>query len=558
MRLSRPRLRVSQPQSAFAEGNARWTNRDLDPIPQHRRKWGVVSLIAYWISDAFNAATWQFASSIIAVGLTYREALIIVAVSFFIMSFVIAANGAVGAIYHIPFPVIARASWGFWGSYVAIVSRVILAIFWFAIQNVNGGNAVRIMLGAIWPSFLTLPNGIPQSQGITTNGMVGYLIFWIIQFPFLCMHPNRLRWLFVVKTAIVPIAWIAILIWAFVAEKGGGNIFDQQQASVSGPKYSWLFLANMTSVLGNYATLSVNQSDFSRYSRVSPRWQLLYVPMLPIIFTFISFIGIAASSAGQAHYGLSSIPWDPMVLISYWPSRAGRFFGAFSFVVASLGVNISANSLSAANDFTALAPQFLNIRRGQILCALLSWCLVPWKILESAGNFLTFMSAYAIFLGPIAAIMLFDFWVINHRRYDVLALYQPWNPTYRYAGSAGWTAGVNWRAMIAFLVGVAPSLPGLINAANPAIDVGSGIHPYQFGWILGFVATAGAYLCLSWWFPAQETQIEQAVLPDEIYDATGAVVEGLDADDEPNVKVASADGEKNVNVGSQSSVEKAV
>ncbi|KAJ5092634.1 hypothetical protein NUU61_007504 [Penicillium alfredii] len=214
---------------------------------------------AYWISDAFNAATWQFASSIIAVGLTYREALGIVALSFFIMSFVIAGNGAVGAIYHVPFPVIARASWGFWGSYLAIVSRVVLAVFWFAIQNVNGGNAVRIMLGAIWPSFLSLQNGIPASEGITTNGMVGFLIFWLVQLPFLCLHPDRLRWLFVVKSVLVPIAWIAILIWAFVAEKGGGGIFDQQTASVSGSRYSWLFLANMTSVLGNYATLSVNQ-----------------------------------------------------------------------------------------------------------------------------------------------------------------------------------------------------------------------------------------------------------------------------------------------------------
>ncbi|KAJ6101737.1 hypothetical protein N7499_001367 [Penicillium canescens] len=536
MCLSRPHLRVSQTESAFAMGNARWTNRDLDPIPKGRRKWGVSSLIAYWISDAFNAATWQFASSIIAVGLTYREALGIVALSFFIMSFVIAANGAVGAIYHVPFPVIARASWGFWGSYIAIISRVILAIFWFAIQNVNGGNAVRVMIGAIWPSYLDLPNDIPESQGITTNGMVAFFIFWLIQVPFLCMHPNRLRWLFTIKSVLVPIAWIAILIWAFVAEKGGGGIFTKQSASVSGSKYSWLFLANMTSVLGNYATLSVNQSDFSRYSRVSPRWQLLYVPMLPIVFTFISFIGIAASSAGQSHYNLDSIPWDPTVLISYWPNRACRFFGGFSFALASLGVNISANSLSAANDFTALAPEYINIRRGQILCALLSWCLVPWKILESAGNFLTFMSAYAIFLGPIASIMLFDFWVINRRRYDSLALYQPRNPIYRYTfsipGLAGKSvSGVNWRAVAAFLVGVVPSIPGLINAVNAHIDVGVGEHPYEFGWLLGFVATTIVYLGLSWLFPARESQIDRAILPDEIYEERGMVVEGLEADD---------------------------
>lgn len=105
---------------------------------------------------------------------------------------------------HSPFPVLARASWGFWGSYVAIISRAILAIFWFSIQCMNGANTVRVMLGAIWPSFLTLENGIPESQGITTNTMVSFFIFWLIQLPFLFMHPNTLRWLFLVKSIIVP------------------------------------------------------------------------------------------------------------------------------------------------------------------------------------------------------------------------------------------------------------------------------------------------------------------------------------------------------------------
>lgn len=269
--------------------------------------------------------------------------------------------------------------------------------------------------------------------------------------------------------------------------------------------------------------------------------------MLPIVFTFISFIGIAASSAGQAHYSLASIPWDPNVLISLWPNRACRFFGAFSFALASLGVNISANSLSAANDFTALAPGFLNIRRGQILCALLSWALVPWKILASAGNFLSFMSAYAIFLGPIAAIMLLDFWVVNRRMYDSLALYQPWNPVYRYAcnipGLSGKSLyGVNWRALVAFLVGVAPNLPGLINAVNPSIDVGVGVHPYQFGWLLGFFATAGVYVALSWLCPALEARVERAVLPDELYEGRDAVMEDLDTKNEE--REATPGGEK--------------
>lgn len=257
------------------------------------------------------------------------------------------------------------------------------------------------------------------------------------------------------------------------------------------------------------------QADFSRYSRVSVKWQMLYVPMLPFVFTFISFIGIAVSSAGQAKYG-GDIPWDPNVLISYWENRACRFFAAFAMALASVGVNISANSLSAANDLTALAPRFINIRRGQVLCALISWCLVPWKILESAHNFLNFMSAYAVFLGPIAGIMLFDFWVLKDRKYDCLALYQPWS-IYRY-----WY-GVNWRAIVAFLVGVAPSLPGLINSVNSNIDVGIGVHPYQIGWFVGFVGTSVVYLGLSYLRPSKEGYIDRAILPDEIYDAGAEV-----------------------------------
>lgn len=159
-----------------------------------------------------------------------------------------------------------------------------------------------------------------------------------------------------------------------------------------------------------------------------------------------------------------------MALIAHWSSRACRFFAAFSFALAALGVNISANSLSAANDLTALFPRYVNIRRGQLICAVFAWALVPWKILESAGSFLNFMSAYAIFLGPIAAIMVFDFWYIHRMKYDTLALYQP-HSIYRY-----WE-GVNWRAIVAFIVGVAPSLPGFINSINTNIDVGIGVHP---------------------------------------------------------------------------------
>lgn len=239
------------------------------------------------------------------------------------------------------------------------------------------------------------------------------------------MHPNNLRYLFITKSILVPICFIAILIWSFRITNGTGGVLlaSTAKSTIAGSAYSYAWLSSMTAVIGNYSTLAVNMPDFSRYSRASVKWQWLYVPMLPIVFTFISFCGIAAASAGLSTYG--TLEWNPATLISLWPNRACRFFAGAAFALAALGVNISANSLSAANDLAALFPSYINIRRGQLICAVVAWVMVPWKILASAGSFLNFMSAYSVFLGPIAAILVWDFWLVHKRKYDVVALYHP-------------------------------------------------------------------------------------------------------------------------------------
>jgi NCS1 family nucleobase:cation symporter-1 len=56
--------------STFAPSSS-WSNKDMDPVPPHRRVWTTWSFLAYWISDATNIAVWQLASSMIAVGLSW-------------------------------------------------------------------------------------------------------------------------------------------------------------------------------------------------------------------------------------------------------------------------------------------------------------------------------------------------------------------------------------------------------------------------------------------------------------------------------------------------------
>ncbi|KAG8827743.1 hypothetical protein FRC19_000752 [Serendipita sp. 401] len=504
--------------ATFASSN-KWSNSDMDVTPPEKRTWGMVTWVLYWVSDALNVASYELASSMLAVGLSWRQALPAIAVGHIIIAFAItgkyivvvsassvsewdhySANGAVGATLHVPFPVLNRSSFGFYFVYFSVVSRVILAMFWFGIQTYTGSECVYQMLKAIWPSTARIPNHLPESANITTTGLMCYFLFWLIQFPCLLISPQKVRWLFIAKAVIVPPAFLAMMGWAF-ATTGGGEIFAQK-GTLSGSKLGWAWLAALNSTLGNFSTLAVNIPDFTRYSP-SVKAQNVQLIVIPIAFTFCAFVGIACTSAGYVHYG--AYYWDPLRLIDNWDNRAASFFASFAFALATICTNISANSISAANDFTALLPRWINIRRGQILCALIGgWVILPWEILATAIGFLQFMAGYTVFLGPIAGIMISDYYLVKRGAVDVPALYKP-RGRYRYHG------GVNWRAVLALVVSVPPNIPGLINAINPKIDVHGGIYPYNIAWLLGFTLAAAVYTLTSKVWPAQETIIPAAI-----------------------------------------------
>jgi len=149
--------------STFAPSSA-WSNKDMDPVPLHLRTWSTFNYVAYWISDAANVGTWALASSMLAIGLSWRQALPAIVLGNVIIGVVMVLNGTVGARLHVPFPVLNRSSFGFWFSYFSVVSRVVLALFWFGIQTTVGSECVYQMLKAIWPSIAHLPSPEPSSS----------------------------------------------------------------------------------------------------------------------------------------------------------------------------------------------------------------------------------------------------------------------------------------------------------------------------------------------------------------------------------------------------------
>jgi nucleobase:cation symporter-1, NCS1 family len=92
--------------------------------------------------------------------------------------------------------------------------------------------------------------------------MLCYFIFWTFQFPFVLISPQKIRWLFVAKAALVPVAWLSMLIWPVVKTGGAKPIFEQK-SSLHGSALGYAWLAALNSAVGNYAALSVNIPDFT-------------------------------------------------------------------------------------------------------------------------------------------------------------------------------------------------------------------------------------------------------------------------------------------------------
>ncbi|GJN90661.1 hypothetical protein Rhopal_003673-T1 [Rhodotorula paludigena] len=488
-----------------------YTNADLDPtVDPAQRTWGYGTWFSFWIAASLDPAFWSTGASLIPLGLTVSNAIGIVVLGNVVISIPILLNAQPGANLRIPFPVAARASMGYYFSYFAIISRAFLSLIWFGVETYNGGLAMTQFLRAIWPSYADIPNRLAESAGITTRDMCSYFLFWLVQLPFFFLNPNQLRWAFLLKTVVVPATMLATM-GALIHSAGGSGPLFSQPNTVHGKDFSLAWLTGFAALQGNWSTLSVNSSDFSRYSK-SPRAVWSQGLAIPISALFVTICGILAASASIPVYGLAveDAYWMPFDIMWQWNNRAAIAFAALAWMLAGIAANITANSISSANDFVSLAPRYINLTRGQLLTAVLGgWACAPWKILASSGTFLTFVSGYAIFLGPFAGILTADYFLVKRKAYHVPELYDP-RGIYRYSG------GCNWRAAVTLVLTVTPNLPGLIHAINPDIYIGNIQWWYAPGFITGYVPAVLVFWLLNVVFPHHATLLAEAVTAEDV------------------------------------------
>src|SRR5205809_6195394 len=445
-------------------------NRDLAPTSAEQRHWGTYNFAALWISMSVNILTYMLAASLIQGGMDWKQAVATIFLGNVIVLAPMLLNSHPGAKYGIPFPVLARASFGVLGADVAAVLRALVACGWFGIQAWIGGEAISTLLATLTPAWKDVPHGTA----------VCFFVFWLINLAVVLEGIEYIRFLQGLRPPILLGVGLLLLGWAYLRAGGFGPMLSAPSRFKSFSDFLKFLIPALNGTVGFWATISLNIPDFTRFARNQRAQAIGQAIALPATMTLYSFIGVAVTSATVVIYGTAI--WDPVQLLSRFHSPIAVVISLLAIVLATLNVNIGANVVSPANDFSNLWPRRISFRMGGVITCFMGIALMPWKLLADYKTFiLGWLGGYAAFLGPVAGIMICDYFLLRKRTLQL-------NDLYLRGGVYEYSKGFNWRAIGALALGAGMALVGL---AVPSVRV-----LYDYSWFVGFAVSFAGYYAL--------------------------------------------------------------
>lgn len=466
-------------------------NADLAPTSAEARNWDARAYASLWVAMVACVPTYLLAGGLIAAGMNWWQAVLTVFLGNVIVLLPMLAVGHMGAKYGVPFPVLLRASFGPQGAKVAALARGLVACGWFGINTWVGGSAIYVILNALSGGVF---KGAPLPVlGIDWAQTLCFLGFWALHIYFIAKGTDAIKWLEVLAAPFLIITGLALLVWAYVQAGGLGSMLSAPSQFIAGGAKEgqfWpIFFMSLTAMVGFWATMALNIPDFTRFAQSQRAHMLGQALGLPLPMALFAFISVAVTSATVTIYGEAI--WNPVDL-------AGRMGGVTvivalaALVLATLTTNLAANVVAPAYGFSNLAPASISFRMGGYITAGIGIAIFPWRLVEDAGAYIfTWLVGYSALLGPIAGILVADYYIKRRMLLDVDALFRHDGP---YAGRQGW----NLAGMVALAAGVLPNLPGFLHVAGALASVPPVFDSlYSYAWFVGFLVAAVVYVLAS-------------------------------------------------------------
>ena len=477
--------------SATTPYDPRLSNADLAPVSPDRRTWNWWHIAALWIGMAICIPTYTLASGLVDQGWTWQAAVGAVVLGNVVVLIPIALNSHAGTRYGIPFPVLARASFGVLGANVPALLRALVACGWFGIQTWIGGWAIYKLVEVLWPGIATLPQLLPAFVGLNTGEFLCFMLFWAMNVWIVLRGMDSIRFLETWGSPFLLAVGVALFAWAWVRAGGIGPMLQNpvtppEGVTVGRHGITGVFGAGLTSAVAFWGTMALSIPDFSRFAR-SQRDQVVGQAVgLPLTMALFAFIGAAVTSATVVIFGTRIA--DPVALLARIGGPLMIMLSMAGLTIATLTTNIAANIVAPANGFSNLAPHRISFKTGALITAVIGIVIMPWRLYNDAAAYIfTWLIGYGALLGPVAGIMIADYFLLRRGRLAV-------DDLYRRGGAYAYRGGVNWIAIAALLLGVAPNLPGFLGALPGGHATPLFARLYDWAWFVGFLIAGGVYL----------------------------------------------------------------
>jgi len=455
-------------------------NEDLAPAKV--RNWGAFSIFNVWTSDVHSLWGYYLAASLFLLCGSFFNFIVAIGLGSVVIYFLMTLVGKAGVRTGVPYPVLARASFGIWGANVPALVRAIVACFWYGAQTSAASGAIVALL--IRTESMMEFHKSTHFLGHSGLEVICFVIVWALQLLIIQRGMETVRRF---QDWAGPAVWVMMLILAIgLCVKAGGFSFSSEipqavllektkDAGVPGAPGSLASLMAVAAIWITYfSALYLNFCDFSRYATNEAALKKGNIWGLPINLILFSLVAGVTTIAAFKVYG--EVLLHPDQISAKFDSWFLALLAALTFAVATLGINVVANFVSPAFDFSNVFPKYIDFKKGGYIAALIALVLYPFAPWE--GNAATFVGAIGATMGPIFGVMMVDYYLIRKGVVNVDALYQE-NGAYRY--QEGWHVA----AFIAAGIGALFSsiLPNFTNLLPSWWGV--------YGWFFG-VGIAGA------------------------------------------------------------------
>lgn len=452
-------------------------NADLAPV--EKRTWGAYNLFALWMQDIHSITVYTFAAALFFMGLNGWQVFAALTISVLIIWALMTLVGIAGQRTGVPFPVLARSAFGINGANVAALIRAGVAVIYYGVLTYLGSVSLQLAALRLVPGLQAWTR--PSFLGLHALGWACFAVMWLIQLVVVRRGMDAVRRFQDWAGPAVWVVMLALAVWMVV--KAGGHIsFDLAADQAHGRHLVYELFAAVALNVSFFATFLVNFADFSRHARSTRAVLWGNFLGLPVNFVVFALVAVTVTSSSIVIYGQAVT--DPVKLVELTRNPYVIVLGAAVFVIATIGINVIADFISCAYDFSNLMPKHITFFRGGLIAAVLSVLPLPWHLYNNPDSIKYFVGGLGAFLGPLFGVLMTDYWLVKRGRIDVGELYNA-SPSGKYF----YRRGFNAPALAA--LGIAT----VISAVLALIPVFSAVGP--FSWVVGVVLAAAFYWPLS-------------------------------------------------------------